>query len=399
MKTALIIGGGFSGCAAAHQFELLGDWDVTLVESASFLGAGNRTQWFGGHPYTFGPRHFLTPYVETFEYLNAIVPIRRCPEHEFLTYVERDNAFYAFPINMTDVRTMPDYKEIQAEMDEKKREEFRGAKEAKNIEDYWIGSVGRRLYDKFIDQYSKKMWLVDDNKEIDTFGWSPKGVALKDGPRAAWDTAISGYPYAPDGYDYYFGFATKAAKVLLSTKISSFDIPNKKVVIDGVAKSFDVVVNTIAPDTIFSECFGALPFLGREFHKIVFPTEYVLPENVYFLYYPNDEKFTRLVEYKKFTHHKSPTTLIGMEIPTHGNGKHYPMPFQSEQRRAEKYFAEMPEGVFSIGRAGSYLYGIDIDDCIRQTMLMAESLKAGGQDHPVPGENYRFPELQRINNE
>jgi len=395
MKTALIIGGGFSGCAAAHQFELLGDWDVTLVESASFLGAGNRTQWFGGHPYTFGPRHFLTPYVETFEYLNAIVPIRRCPEHEFLTYVERDNAFYAFPINMTDVRTMPDYKEIQAEMDEKKREEFRGAKEAKNIEDYWIGSVGRRLYDKFIDQYSKKMWLVDDNKEIDTFGWSPKGVALKDGPRAAWDTAISGYPYAPDGYDYYFGFATKAAKVLLSTKISSFDIPNRKVVIDGVAKSFDVIVNTIAPDTIFSECFGALPFLGREFHKIVFPTEFVLPENVYFLYYPNDEKFTRLVEYKKFTHHKSPTTLIGMEIPTYGNGKHYPMPFQSEQRRAEKYFAEMPEGVFSIGRAGSYLYGIDIDDCIRQTMLMAKSLKAGGQDHPVPGENYRFPELAR----
>ncbi|NBO68725.1 MAG: FAD-dependent oxidoreductase, partial [Actinobacteria bacterium] len=36
MKTALIIGGGFSGCAAAHQLELLGGWDVTLVESASF---------------------------------------------------------------------------------------------------------------------------------------------------------------------------------------------------------------------------------------------------------------------------------------------------------------------------------------------------------------------------
>ena len=395
MKTALIIGGGFSGCAAAHQLELLGGWDVTLVESASFLGAGNRTQWFGGHPYTFGPRHFLTPYEETFTYLNAIVPIRRCPEHEFLTYVERDNAFYAFPINMTDVRTMPDYKDIQAEMDEKKREEFRGAKEAKNIEDYWIGSVGARLYDKFIDQYSKKMWLVDDNKKIDTFGWSPKGVALKDGPRAAWDTAISGYPYAPDGYDYYFGFSTKAARVLLSTKITKFDIPNKTVTFNGEKKSYDIIINTIAPDTVFDECHGALPFLGRELHKIVFPTEFVLPENVYFLYYPNDEKFTRLVEYKKFTHHKSPTTLIGMEIPTLGNGKHYPMPFQSEQRRAEKYFSEMPDGVFSIGRAGSYLYGIDIDDCIRQTMLMADMLRSGGQDHPVPGDNYRFPELKR----
>jgi UDP-galactopyranose mutase len=395
MKTALIIGGGFSGCAAAHQLEMFGGWDVTLVESAPYLGAGVRTQWFGGHPYTFGPRHFLTPYEETFTYLNAIVPIRRCPEHEFLTYVERDNAFYAFPINMTDVRTMPDYNEIQAEMDEKKREEFRGAREAKNIEDYWIGSVGQRLYDKFIDEYSKKMWLIDDNKKIDTFGWSPKGVALKDGPRAAWDSAISGYPYAPDGYDYYFGFATQAARVLLSTTITNFDIPNKTVTFNGEKKSYDIIINTIAPDTIFDECYGALPFLGREFHKIVFPTESVLPENVYFLYYANDEKFTRLVEYKKFTHHVSPTTLIGMEIPTFGNGKHYPMPYQSEQIRAERYFAEMPEGVFSIGRAGSYLYGIDIDDCIRQTMLMAETLRGGGQDHPVPGENYRFPELQR----
>jgi len=395
MKSALIIGGGFSGCAAAHQLEMFGGWDVTLVESAPYLGAGVRTQWFGGHPYTFGPRHFLTPYEETFTYLNAIVPIRRCPEHEFLTYVERDNAFYAFPINMTDVRTMPDYNEIQAEMDEKKREEFRGAKEAKNIEDYWIGSVGQRLYDKFIDEYSKKMWLIDDNKKIDTFGWSPKGVALKDGPRAAWDSAISGYPYAPDGYDYYFGFATQAARVLLSTTITNFDIPNKTVTFNGEKKSYDIIINTIAPDTIFDECYGALPFLGREFHKIVFPTESVLPENVYFLYYANDEKFTRLVEYKKFTHHVSPTTLIGMEIPTFGNGKHYPMPYQSEQIRAERYFADMPEGVFSIGRAGSYLYGIDIDDCIRQTMLMVETLRGGGQDHPVPGENYRFPELQR----
>jgi len=27
---------------------------------------------------------------------------------------------------------------------------------------------------------------------------------------------------------------------------------------------------------------------------------------------------------------------------------------------------------------------------------MAEQIKAGSQDHPVPGENYRFPELKRV---
>src|SRR3546814_1348551 len=82
MKKALIIGGGFAGCAAAHQIELAGGgWDVTLVERAPFLGGGVKTHWRGGHPFTFGPRHFLTPMEELFDYLNAIVPMRRSEEH------------------------------------------------------------------------------------------------------------------------------------------------------------------------------------------------------------------------------------------------------------------------------------------------------------------------------
>ena len=57
----------------------------------------------------------------------------------------------------------------------------------------------------------------------------------------------------------------------------------------------------------------------------------------------------------------------------------------AEFKRAEQYFQEMPEGVFSMGRNGSFRYGIDIDDCIEQGMLIAEMLKQGGQDHAVPG--------------
>jgi UDP-galactopyranose mutase len=59
VKKALVIG-GVAGCAAAHQLKLMGGWDILLVEAAPFLSAGVHTNWFGGHPYTFGPRHFLT---------------------------------------------------------------------------------------------------------------------------------------------------------------------------------------------------------------------------------------------------------------------------------------------------------------------------------------------------
>ena len=383
MKTALIIGGGAAGCAAAHQLAMLGGWDVLIVEKAPFLGAGVRTSWFGGHPYTFGPRHFLTQNRAVYDYMDAICPLRSCSEHQFITYVERDNAFYNYPIHEDDIARMPDIDAIRAE-----RKAVTGVANAKNLEEYWISSVGRTLYEKFIDQYNKKMWLVDDNREIDTFNWSPKGVTIKSGPRAAWDTAFSAYPLAPDGYNRFFDVTTADATVLLSTSVERYDIPNRTVWIKGEKKTFDLIINTVSPDDLFGRCFGVLKYIGRDLHKIVFPTEHVFPEHVYFLYYANDEKFTRLVEYKKFTHHKSPTTLIGMEIPSF-NGKHYPLPFKKEQELAKRYFQLMPENVYSIGRAGSYRYGLDIDDCIEQSMIMAKQIMEGGRDYPVPMEIWR----------
>jgi UDP-galactopyranose mutase len=368
MKKALIIGGGIAGCAAAQQFDLSGGWDVTLVEAAPFLGAGVRTQWWGGHPYTFGPRHFLTQNEEVFEFFNRYCPIRLTPEHEFITYIEQDQAFYNFPINRDDIEIMPDKDEIQKEL-----LSVSGVANARNLEEYWIGSVGKALYNKFINNYSQKMWQVEDNRQIDTFSWSPKGVALKEGPRAAWDSAFSGYPYAANGYDDYFELATQNVKVMLNLKIEKYDIPNYQVFFHNSWHKYDVIVNTISPDILFNYEFGELPYIGRDFHKIVLPTEFAFPENVFFIYYANTEQFTRLVEYKKFTKHKSRSTLIGMEIPSK-NGKHYPLPIKSEIEKAERYMSLMPEGVFSIGRAGSYLYQVDIDDCIEQALNIGKLL-------------------------
>jgi UDP-galactopyranose mutase len=372
MKTALVIGGGFAGCAAAHQLALMGGWRVTLVEIQPFLGAGVRTQWHGGHPYTFGPRHFLTQDEKLFAFLDSYVPLRRCSGHEFLTYIEQDQAFYNFPIHRDDIPKMPDKDRIEAELG---RVTLKGVAAAKNLEEYWISSVGQTLYGKFVEKYSKKMWLIDNNRQIEDFSWSPKGVAIKNGPRAAWDTALSAYPIAPNGYDDYFDISTADADVRLSTAIEQFDIPAKTVVIDGEKFTFDIIVNTAPPDVLFEQCYGELPFVGRDFHKIVLPVEHCFPENVYFLYYAGDEQFTRIVEYKKFTQHQAPTTLLGLEIPSM-NGKHYPLPLKSEQAKAQKYLDLMPDGVFSIGRPGSYRYDIDIDDTIAQAMEVAELLRA-----------------------
>jgi UDP-galactopyranose mutase len=367
MKRALVIGGGFAGCAAAHQINLLGGWDVTLVEAAPHLGGGVRTMFYGGHPYTFGPRHFLTKNEAVFAYLHDLLPMRRC-EHEFITYVEKDAAFYGYPIHRDDLPRMPEWPQIQGEL-----QELRGVEGARNLEEYWIGSVGQTLYEKFVKSYSRKMWDLEAH-EIDDFGWSPKGVALKEGPRAAWSEAISAYPLAHDGYNNYFKIATDGARVLLNTKISKYNIPDLSVHFNNAWHVFDVIVSTISPDLLFEQCHGKLPYIGRDIYPIVLPVEHAFPENVYFVYYAGGEKFTRIVEYKKFTQHKSPHTLIGLEIPSK-NGRYYPLPVKHYYDLADAYFEMLPELAFSIGRAGSYRYSVDIDDSIEQAMLVAKCLK------------------------
>ena len=72
MKKVLIIGGGMAGCCAAHQvFFNAKKFEVTIIEASNILGAGVRTNWWGGHPYT-GPRHFLTPHQHVFDYFNKL---------------------------------------------------------------------------------------------------------------------------------------------------------------------------------------------------------------------------------------------------------------------------------------------------------------------------------------
>ena len=381
MKKVLIIGGGIAGSSAARILSKNKNLKITLVEKAPFLGAGVRTFYYGGHPYTFGPRHFLTHNKKIFDYLNSIVPMRKCSEHEFITYVERDNQFYNYPLNILDINKMPDKKKIRKELNDK---DIKKIKNSKNMEDYWLNSIGKTLYSKTIDKYNKKMWMVDDNKKIDTFNWSPKGATLKKGPRAAWDKAISAYPIKENGYnDYFDKIKSSNLKILLNSTVKVKNLMKKIFYVNKKIEKFDIVISTISPDFYFQNKFGELPFIGRDFHKIVFPTENVFPKNVYFLYYANDEKFTRLVEYKKFTKHKSKTSLIGIEYPSK-NGKHYPLPFKKEINKSHKYLKKLPEWFFSIGRAGTYRYEVDIDDSIEQSIEIDEIIKNNTYDGPLP---------------
>lgn len=369
MTKVLVIGGGFAGCCAAHLLSEEG-YNVTLVERAPYLGGGCKTFFYGGHPYTLGPRHFLTKDEKLFNFLNKYVPMRRIPDHEFLTYIERDPGFYHFPIHRDDIDLMPDRDHILDQLSQLDEEKV---KTAQNLEDFWLLSVGSTLYDKFVKTYSKKMWKVESNTVFTEFSFTTKGVALKTGSKAAWTEAISAFPIKINGYDDYFDIATQNTEVLLKTEIEAFDIENYRVQINGEWVQYDIIVSTVSPEIILNNAFGPLRWIGRDFFKIVLPVAEVFPKSVYFLYYANDEPFTRIVEYKKFYEYDSPTTLLGLEIPSFSN-KLYPYPTTEDRALAQKYLDVLPEKVFSIGRAGTYRY-IDIAPIIQQCMDLVSKVK------------------------
>lgn len=245
---------------------------------------------------------------------------------------------------------------------------------ARNYEDFWIRSIGPTLYNKFTRDYTQKMWLIADNSIIDDFSWSPKGVAIKRGPRAGWDTAISAYPTHYDGYNKIFDSAQELCDIHIVGLVESILEGSLKAKISGEIYDFDIIINTAPLDDLLKVELPKLRYIGRRLEYIVLPVEYALPPEVYFSYYTGAELYTRVVEYKKFTRYKSPNTLISLEYPDESVGRYYPLPVAEQRSLHSRYLTACHKDMYNVGRLALYNYRYDIDDVIEQVIQVCKSL-------------------------
>jgi len=353
MKKAIVIGGGFTGCTMAYFLKNNG-FDVVLYEASPFLGGGCRTFFYRGHPYTFGPHHLIvkTEDEEAWNYFDGFTKLRKI-DHHVMTFPDGEDKFFNYPPVMSDISEMTRGKQIIQELSTLPPEK----EGSTNLERYWRESVGDTLYSMFVDKYSKKMWDIKNNQELDqdiTFS-KKKDPVRKELAEYFEGAKVIAYPYELTGYNAYFEKTTAEVDVRLNTPISNFDIPNKRVFVDGEWESADVIISTTTPDMLFDYQYGELKYMGRDFMKIILPVERITPEPYYFMYYAGDEPYTRIVEYKLLTGYKSPESMIGIEIPSKKN-KLYPYPVKAEVDRAQRYFTDLPDDVYSMGRLGAYKY-------------------------------------------
>jgi len=361
---ATVLGGGFAGTTVAHLLAKDG-WHVELWQKESHLGGGCRTFFYGGHPFTYGPRVYYGYSDKVFKWVDGIIKLRRFP-FELQTYVEGDGRFYSYPIHEDDIGKMPDAEEIREEL-----KSLDNSKEPANFDEYWLQRVGRRLYDKFVNGYSKKMWMIDDNKIFDIFKWSAKDRAIETGTKEAYKGSYLGYPVNLAGYNPYFDRMVEGVEVIYGRKFEHRDYLQA-----------DVVVSTIPIDEFCGYKYGELPYVGRDFSVFILPCRQAFPGDVRFCHYAGKEPQTRITEFKKITYYDSPDSLFVLETPSKRN-KLYPYLTKANMALTAKYLGSLPENVHSIGRLGTYKYST-----IEQTIVQAFECyaKITGKPNPMDGE-------------
>lgn len=380
---AIILGGGFAGCTTAHLLHRAG-WETTLIEREPHLGGGCRTFFHAGHPFTYGPRVYYGYSQKVFDWLNAVVPIRRFPfELKTLAHEPRgeDRRFWTYPPHEADLSAYPRAEQIAKELAERNN-----SAEPKDFEDYWLRRVGPTVYDMFVDHYSKKMWMVGDNRLFDIFKWSAKDKPIESGTREAYKGSFLGYPAPATAYNGYFDRMVEGTTVILGrpAKVSTAPDDIARVYVNnadctgGIVFSADVIVSTIPIDELVGK-EGSLPYAGRDFHLAVLPCKQVFPGDVRFCHYASpDDEWTRITEFKKITAHESESTLLVMEKPSKAT-KLYPYLTKANMAKVDEYLKMLPRNVHSIGRLGKYRYST-----IEQTITEAFACAAKILGKPSP---------------
>ena len=122
---------------------------------------------------------------------------------------------------------------------------------------------------------------------------------------------------------------------------------------------YDHLIYTGPIDEYFDHCFGPLPYRSLRFEPETLSQEYFQPAMQ--VNYPNDHDFTRIVEIKRATGQKLPSTTIVREYPQDfgpGREPYYRIPAPYAKVLYSKYAerAVSEKNVSFVGRLATYRY-------------------------------------------
>ena len=354
----LIIGAGFAGSVLAERLNSIGK-KVLVVDKRNHIG-GNCYDYYnkaGVLVHKYGPHYFRTNFNEVKNYLSKFTKWRPC-EYRIRSYI--NGQLYTFPINRN---TLNEFFNINLKT-EKQAKDFLNSKrikikKPKNAEEQVLALVGKEIYEAFFKNYTKKQWRID-SKKLDAFVTARIPIRTNADDRYV-NEKFQAMP--KDGYAKLFENMLRGVQVMLNTDFEK--IKNKI--------SYDKLIYTGPIDKFFNYKYGKLPYRSLKFKFETYNKEFY--QNWSQINYPNNYKFTRIVEIKHVTGQKIPRTTIVKEYPCCKKEPYYPIPSQENQKLYLKYKKEADKlkNVYFIGRLAKYEY-LNMDQVVKNALDLFNEL-------------------------
>lgn len=358
----LIVGAGFSGSVLAERLASQRGERVLVIDKRDHI-AGNaydRLDDAGILIHQYGPHIFHTNAAVIVDYLSQFTDWRPYV-HRVLASV--DGKLLPIPINLDTVNRL-----YGLTLDSQGMEAFLEARRepVANVltsEDVVVSTVGRDLYEKFFQGYTRKQWGLD--------------------PSQLSRTVTARIPTRTNRDDRYFTdtFQQMPAEGYTAMFRNMLDHPNIRV---ELGRAFDPardpdrarrIIYTGPIDEYFGHRFGALPYRSLNFVHETRDVEWVQPVAV--VNYPQTEAYTRVTEYKHLTGQTNPRTSLTFEYPSAEGDPYYPIPRPENQALYQQYRAaaqRLPD-VWFVGRLGAYQY-LNMDQVVGQALATFDRINA-----------------------
>jgi UDP-galactopyranose mutase len=357
----LVVGAGFAGSVLAERLANAGK-RVLIVDRRPHI-AGNAYDRYNDDGiliHQYGPHIFHTNAQRVFDYLSRFTEWRPY-EHRVLASV--DGRLVPIPINRTTINALYG---LDLHTDDEVEAFYAARAEhvepRRTSEDVVVARVGRDLYEKFFQGYTRKQWGLDPS-ELDAQVTARVPARTNDDDRYFTDT----YQVMPlHGYTRMFERMLDHPNIHVMLNTDYRDI-------EGLIP-YDEMIYTGPIDEFFGTRFGKLPYRSLEFRHETVDDEHVLPVAV--VNYPNDHAYTRVTEFKALTGQVHPKSALVYEYPRAEGDPYYPIPRPECAELYEKYrrLADETPGVHFVGRLATYRY-YNMDQVVAQALTLFDKLQ------------------------
>lgn len=357
----LIVGAGFAGSVLAERLSSQLHKKVLIVEKRNHI-AGNAYDYYnkdGILIHKYGPHIFHTNSKKVFDYLSQFTPWRPY-EHKVLASV--DGQLVPIPINVNTINRL-----YCLNLSCSDAEKFLALKaehipRIRTSEDVVVSKVGRELYEKFFQGYTRKMWDLDPS-ELDASVTARVPTRTNKDDRYFTDT----YQAMP-----LYGYTHLFQKMLSHANIKVMLNTDYKEVIDMIPHKNLIYTGPI--DEYFNYCYGKLPYRSLEFQFETLDCESFQPTGT--VNYPNSQAYTRITEFKYLTGQKHSKTSIAYEFPKAEGDPYYPVPRAENAQIYTQYqrLADSMTNTYFVGRLATYKY-YNMDQVVAQALTTFSKIK------------------------